>query len=161
MAASGPFDSLGTILSSVAKRFGLDTRLHELRLQHDWPALVGEPLASHAWPVDIRSKKLYLLVPNSVWLQQLTFLKPALLEKLNRAAGQPLVTDIVLRVGDIPAPSTPPRSPSGSASPHPLAPSEEIAAHTAAIQDPDLRRYLTEVIATYPSRPPSRAEADR
>ena len=59
-------------------------------------------MASNTWPDQIRYKKLYLLVHNSVWLHQLTFLKPTLIQKLNGAAGGELITEIVLRVGEIP-----------------------------------------------------------
>ena len=44
-------------------------------------------MGSHTWPAQIRFKKLYLVVRNSVWLQQLTFLKPALLAKLQAESG--------------------------------------------------------------------------
>ncbi|MEK7759948.1 MAG: DciA family protein, partial [Nitrospirota bacterium] len=62
MVSSGPLVSFGTILSSVAKQLGLETRLIELRIQQQWPDLVGEPIGSHTWPVQIRFHKLYLLV---------------------------------------------------------------------------------------------------
>lgn len=162
MVGSGPLVSFGTILSSVAKQLGLETRLVELRIQQQWPALVGEPIASHTWPVQIRFHKLYLLVENSVWLQQLTFLKPALLAKLNAEAGSEFLTDIVLRVGEIPsqkpehAPTTP--SPQKSvASEQELA---EFAAHASAIQDPGIRQRFREVISNYPSPPPLQPEED-
>jgi len=153
MVGYGPFVSFGTILSSVAKQLGLETRLVELRIQQQWPALVGEPINSHTWPVQIRSHKLYLLVENSVWLQQLTFLKPALLAKLNAEAGSELLTDIVLRVGEIPSqkPADEPTTPA----PQPTAASEkelaEFASHAAAIQDPGIRQRFREVISNYPS----------
>ncbi len=162
MSGSGPLDSFGTILSGLAKRLGLESRLIELRLQHQWHAIVGEPLASHAWPDQIRFKKLYLIVRNSVWLQQLTFLKPALLAKLNAEAGSELLTDIVLRVGEIPsqkpepAPTIPPPQNTG-ASDKELA---EFAAHASAIQDPSIRRRFTEVISNYPSQLPLPPEED-
>ena len=92
MPVSGPLDSFGAILSGLAKRLGLETRLVELRIQQRWPEIVGEPMGSHTWPAQIRFKKLYLLVENSVWLQQLTFLKPALLAKLREAGVQTVQT---------------------------------------------------------------------
>ncbi|MDP3092653.1 MAG: DUF721 domain-containing protein [Nitrospira sp.] len=153
MVSSGPLVSFGTILSSVAKQLGLETRLIEVRIQQQWPALVGEPIGSHTWPVQIRFHKLYLLVENSVWLQQLTFLKPALLAKLNAEAGSELLTDIVLRVGEIPsqqpepAPAAPTPQNTG-ASDQELA---EFAAHASAIQDPGIRQRFREVISNYPS----------
>ncbi|ULA64332.1 MAG: hypothetical protein LZF86_120053 [Nitrospira sp.] len=153
MVGSGPFVSFGTILSGLAKQLGLETRLVELRIQQQWPSLVGEPIGSHTWPAQIRFHKLYLLVENSVWLQQLTFLKPALLAKINAEAGSELLTDIVLRVGEIPSqkPEPAPAAPillNHAASEKELA---ELAAYVTAIHDPNIRRRFTEVISNYPS----------
>ena len=113
MRGVGSIDSLSSILEGVARRLGLESKLLENRLRRDWVSIVGEPIASNTWPDQIRYKKLYLLVHNSVWLHQLTFLKPTLIQKLNGAAGGELVTEIVLRVGEIPlrtaaSPTTPP-----------------------------------------------------
>ncbi len=158
MAGSGPPSSLGTILSGVAKRLGLESRLLELRFQHRWPDLVGEPIASHTWPAQIRFKQLYLTVPNSVWLQQLTFLKPSLLAKLNAASGMEPLTEIVLRVGQIPT-----RTPGPPIDEKDVLSigirRAEASRHTAAIQDPELRERFTEVISRYPApEPPPPAE---
>lgn len=165
MAASGPLVSFGTILSSLAKQLGLETRLVELRIQQQWPVIVGDPIASHTWPSQIRFHKLYLLVENSVWLQQLTYLKPALIARLNAEAGSDLLTDIVFRVGEIPSRSVEP-VPTSSA-PHHTTTSEkdlaEFSTHASAIQDPSLRRRFTEVISKYPSQaaPPPAEDPSR
>jgi hypothetical protein len=158
MAASGPFDSLGTILSGLARRLGLESRLLELRLQRQWRNIVGEPIGSHTWPGQIRFKKLYLTVQNSVWLQQLTFLKPTLLEKLNREAGKELITEIVLRVGELPVldsgtDSTAPPSPQSPAKEIGLA---EVSARATSVQDPELRARLAQVMAEALSPPERR-----
>lgn len=156
MARPGTLDSFSTILSGLSKRLGLESRLVELRLQHQWRNLVGEPMASHTWPSQIRFKKLYLIVRNSVWLQQLTFLKPALLAKLQAEAGPELVTDIVGRVGELPTDlETPPvdlhpdiRSVQSEGS------WAEVVTHTTTIQDPALRDRFREVILRYPAQVP-------
>lgn len=149
MVARSPLDSLGTILSGLAKRLGLEPRLLELRLQRHWREMLGEPIASHTWPDRIRFKKLYLVVRNSVWLQQLTFLKPTLLAKINAEAGTELVNEIVLRVGEIPEPNRDADSADNTIA-RPLvseAALTEASAHTASVQDPDLRSRLTRVMA--------------
>jgi hypothetical protein len=161
MPGAGPFDSCATILTGLAKRLGLEPRLVELRLQQHWHEIIGEPIASHTWPVQIRFKKLYLVVKNSVWLQQLTFLKPTLLAKLNAEAGTEFVTEIVLRVGEMPSHTAAAASTPAADRMFPLdaAARAEAASHAAAILDPDLREQLTEVISRYPSRipfPPAR-----
>ena len=152
------FDSFGMILSGLAKRLGLESRLVELRLQHHWRHIIGEPTGSYTWPDQIRFKKLYLVVRNSVWLQQLTFLKPAMLAKLHDETGPDLITDILFRVGEIPA--SPASEPVASAATFPLVPeTTEVLSHTARIQDQALRERFTEVISRYPAPVPAPPEA--
>jgi len=154
MRAQGPLDSFGTILSGLAKRLGLESRLVELRLQHDWRQIIGEPIASHTWPDQIRFKKLYLIVQNSVWMQQLTFLKPTLLAKLNAAAGTTLITEIALRVGEVPSAELQGSSALAKNS-QPVvsdAALTEASAHAAAVHDSDLRNRLTQLMAEALSR---------
>lgn len=158
MSGPGTLDSFGSILSGLSKRLGLSSRLLELRLQHRWHDIVGEPMASHTWPAQIRFKKLYLIVRNSVWLQQLTFLKPTLLTKLQAESGTESVTDIAFRVGEIPGETDP--SPAGLASDLGSIQSEkswaELISHTAMIQDQSIRERLRAVISRYPVQPPPR-----
>jgi hypothetical protein len=150
MRGHASLDSFGTILAGLATRLGLESKLFEGRLRRQWPELVGETVAQHTRPGQIRFKKLYIHVHNSVWLQQLTFLKPALLQKVNELAGERLVTEIVLRIGDIVhEPAVTP-----SAADHVatlcLPPPDlmaEAARHSAAIQDVELRERLAAVMA--------------
>lgn len=126
----------------------------EQRLRREWPAIVGKQVAAHTRPDTIRFKKLYVVAENSIWLQQLTFLKPDLLEKINAAAGSPIVTDIVLRVGEVIREGSRLEA-RGSASktqdgagfepkPESMA---QAAAHAEAVSDPDLRAQLTAIMA--------------
>jgi len=144
-----PLDSIGSVLSGLAPRLGLESKLLEGRIRREWGAIVGEPIASNTWPDHIRYKKLYVRVHNSVWLHQLTFLKPTLLEKLHRVVGGDFIADIVLRVGELPEPdqmsspadqNTEGRNPTADL----LA---ETSAHAAPIQDPDLRERFAHLMA--------------
>jgi len=151
MALSSFFDSIATVLTGIARRHGMEARLFEHRLHQKWPEIVGEPIASHTRPDAIRFKKLYLIAESSVWLQHLTFLKPALLEKINAAAGSPVVTDMVLRVGTI---EEGVRAAEEHAHEHEVAVAQpspqslaEAEAHAAAVTDPELRARLVEVMA--------------
>ena len=152
MRPHGSLDSFSTILSGLAKRLGLQSHLFELRLQQQWGGIIGEPIASHTWPAQVRFKKLYLIVRNSVWLQQLMFLKPTLLAKLNEQAGSEVLTDIIFRVGEIPesravAQQIPPEAVQVTD-----AALTEAQAHAAAVQDPELRTRLASVMAEAFSR---------
>lgn len=135
----------------------------EWRLRRHWLEIAGEQIAAHTRPDQIRFKKLYLIVGNSVWLQQLMFLKPTLLEKINEAAGSQLVSDIVFRVGEI---LSEPREMQGhdDEAPQLVDPSSETiaqaAAHAVSVKDPDLRARLVAVMAqalSFRDRPPSKS----
>src|SRR5947208_16318145 len=89
----------------------MEPRMLECTLQQHWPEVVGEHIGHHTWPESVRRRKLYLLAENSVWLQQLRFLKPELLTKLTAYVGGNAITDIVLRVGTPPAPEVEPCTP--------------------------------------------------
>lgn len=152
MRPSGSLESFGTVLSGLAKRLGLQSHLFELRLQQQWREIVGEPIGSHTWPTQVRYKKLYLIVRNSVWLQQLVFLKPTLLAKLNERAGTEMLTDIAFRVGEIPEALPVASAPSRQELPVTEAAVVEARAHAAAVQDPELRDRLASVMAEAFSR---------
>ena len=152
MRPPGSLDSFSAILAGLSKRLGLQSHLFELRLQQQWREIIGEPIGSHTWPAQVRFKKLYLVVRNSVWLQQLIFLKPTLLAKLNDRAGAEMLTDIAFRVGEIPdVPAVVPR-PSLERVPVSDAAIIEAQAHAAAVQDPELRTRLASVMAEAFSR---------
>jgi hypothetical protein len=144
---------LVSILDKIAQRFGMSGKLLEHRLQRQWPAIVGAHVAAHTRPESIRFKKLHVIVDSSVWVQQLTFLKVSLLQSINATAGDSPISDIVLRVGTIePQGQADDTASSGEFSKvgPPSLPSEalaEVALHVQAIEDPDIRTHLAEVMA--------------
>jgi hypothetical protein len=98
---------LPELVPGLIKAQGLEIRMMEYSLQQQWCAIVGSHIAAHTYPEAIRHRKLYLLAENSVWLQQLVFLKTELLAKIAESAGYEVLIDIVLRVGLIPSGACP------------------------------------------------------
>jgi len=156
MRGPGSIDSVSNVLEGLARRLGIESKLLESRMRRDWVSIVGEPMASSTWPDQIRYKKLYLLVHNSVWLHQLTFLKPTLIETLNRVVGSGLITDIVLRVGTLPTVDRAAALPEALRTPA-FPPSDallaEISEHVTTIQDPNLRNHLAQLMAQSLAQP--------
>ena len=148
---SNPFVSIDTLVKGFSKTYGIDLKMLELRLKRDWHQIAGMPLALHTCPSSIRFRALSVLAENSAWLQQLVFLKPVLLEKINAFAKAPLITDIVLRVAEKPCfteslPSNPLGSFSQPAEPHPetLAFAESVS---GCLKNPVLQNSFTQLIA--------------
>ena len=67
----------------------------------NYDSIVGEKLAKISKPTFIRNKTLFIGVENHIWLHQLHFLKPDLIDKINSKLPRPLVKDIRFKVCDI------------------------------------------------------------
>ena len=153
---SGAFFSLSSTLRTIAEQYGLSSRMLEQRLRRDWRTIVGEQIARHTHPDSIRYKKLYLIADHPAWLQHLQFLKPSLIEKINAAAGEPIVTDLILRVGEMATAAV--AHPSVSASTPVPEPTVWLEAEgtAQALADPGLRASWTAVMARALQRQPAR-----
>jgi hypothetical protein len=155
------------MLQGILQRHGLAPKILDFQLQQRWTQIAGEQVAAHSQPDQIRFRKLYLLVDNSVWLQQLMFLKPTLIDKINAIAGHQSIVDIVLRVGELKPKERRVGEGTGSAAQERISPAPPLdqarsqpAADnpdcTAAIKDPDLREKLSALMTAAEARRSSR-----
>lgn len=94
-------DRLSHTLDKMLKARGLGGRLSEYRVFGQWEKSVGPVIARHAQPQTVRGKKLTLIVDSPAWMQQLSLLKPEIVEKLNRTLGKETIKDIILRIGEV------------------------------------------------------------
>ncbi len=100
---------IGSILEKTFKALEIDVPLKAHSIWAAWKEIVGESVALHAQPRSIRNRILFIDVSHSTWIQQLQFLKPTLIEKINAYLGEALIQDIRFRLGRIspPIPDTP------------------------------------------------------
>ncbi|MEX2492274.1 MAG: DUF721 domain-containing protein [Nitrospirales bacterium] len=145
-AVMSAFESIHSVLQDVSKGSALAQKLSEVRVQHEWEKLVGPTIAKHSYPESIRYKKLYLMADNSIWLQQLVFLKSTILEAIHSIMPDLALTDIILRIGPVPikppaSAPTPPATPSA-----PVLPSPFATALTERLNNPDLQALLSQTI---------------
>ncbi len=92
---------IDTVLDIVIRERGLDRKLLEQRAMLIWGEIVGHEFALHAQPVMIAGGKLRVTVSDAVWLTELNFRKPRLIEQINRRLEADILQDIVFRVGTI------------------------------------------------------------
>jgi predicted nucleic acid-binding Zn ribbon protein len=95
-----------SVLENTLKSLEIDVPLKSYSILGAWNEIVGATVAAHSQPRSIRNRILFIDVTHSTWMQQLQFLKPTLLEKLNNFLGEPLIQDIRFKLGRI-FPSTP------------------------------------------------------
>jgi len=99
---AGKINRLSVTLVKMLKSHGLDSRLQEYRVFGQWEKAVGKVIARHAEPCSLRGKKMTLVVDSPAWMQQLSLLKPEIVEKVNKRLGHIAIRDIVLKIGEVP-----------------------------------------------------------
>ncbi len=136
---------LSSILDEILKARGMGSRLKESRVFGRWEKIVGAVIARHAQPQSVRGKKLSVQVDNSSWMQQLSLLKPELIEKVNRALGGGAIQDITLRLGEVAVSSKPTED---AAPPASLDEGErrKVEQYIKDIKDPVVKEALRHVI---------------
>jgi hypothetical protein len=93
--------SIRLILEKTVKTLEIDVPLKTYSILGAWKEIVGESVAGHSQPHSIRNRILFIDVTHPTWMQQLQFLKPTLLEKVNTFLGESLIQDIRFKLGKI------------------------------------------------------------
>ncbi|PJA78259.1 MAG: hypothetical protein CO149_05045 [Nitrospirae bacterium CG_4_9_14_3_um_filter_51_5] len=140
------FESIQSLIQDFSKGNPLGLKLSEVQLQQEWEHLVGSTMAKHSYPESIRFKKLHLVADNSIWLQQLLFLKPAILEAIHSMMPDLALTEVILRIGSLPQPPPQP-------GPIPQDPPEFVGEPSPfatglakRLSDPELQIVLSQII---------------
>ncbi|OGR25753.1 MAG: hypothetical protein A2X79_03440 [Desulfuromonadaceae bacterium GWB2_53_15] len=95
---------LTNLLAQELKGLGLAERLREADIWRLWPEVVGQAVASRAQPLRIINGTLTVAVSSGPWMQELTFLKTMMQEKLNERLGSEVVRAIILKSGKVVSP---------------------------------------------------------
>ena len=136
-----------SVLDETLRALGIDAPIKNYSLFGAWKEIVGETIALQSQPRSLRNQILFVDVSHSTWIQQLQFLKPQLLEKLNAFLGKSQIKDIRFKIGKISLPSV-------SSSPSPVWPKEPLDKGTLArmndllgkIEDKEMREGLRNIL---------------
>ena len=96
-------------LDKLLSKRGLGGRLKEYRVFGQWEKIVGKVIARHARPQSVRGKRLSVIVDSNAWMQQLSMLKPDIIQKVNRSMGKDAIAGITLKLGEVAVSETPSR----------------------------------------------------
>ncbi|MBN1612831.1 MAG: DUF721 domain-containing protein [Deltaproteobacteria bacterium] len=92
---------LGDILPQVLRKRRIALNLDDLQVLRLWDEVVGPQIAAQTRAHTVRGDMLFVKVANSVWMQQLHFLKGEILESLHRKLGKRSVGNIYFYIGDV------------------------------------------------------------
>ena len=94
-------EPLATVLQQAIQASRIDVDLDTHKLWQQWKEVVGQAIAENASPEAIKGKLLLVNVSSAPWMQQLQYLKPELIEKLNESLGKKVVGDIRFKIGPV------------------------------------------------------------
>jgi predicted nucleic acid-binding Zn ribbon protein len=95
------FVHIGHVIRDMLKHHRLETDTSLIRVWDVWEDAVGEVIAANTRPAAFKGDLLIVNATSSSWLQQLRFLKPEVIRKINHALGEVSVQDIKFKIGPI------------------------------------------------------------
>ena len=95
------FVHIGHVIRNMLKNHRLETDTSLIRVWDIWEDAVGEVIAANTRPAAFKGDLLIVNATSSSWLQQLRFLKPEVIRKINHALGEVSVQDIKFKIGPI------------------------------------------------------------
>lgn len=90
--------SIKEVVSNEVKN---SKNIMESIVKSNWPDIVGNVLAKKSAPYFIKNRILYVSVENSIWTQQMQFLKNDIIEKINSFLNGAYISDLVFKNSEI------------------------------------------------------------
>jgi len=144
---------LGEVLESLFNRADLKERLADQRILDSWKKAVGRGIAEQTQPLRIQNRVLQVRVSNSVWMQQLQFMKGMILQKVREEAGVAGLADLRFFLGEVKEEDgeggAETREKGEPKTPEELTESEKerIRKEVSALSDPEMRKIFETVFS--------------
>lgn len=93
---------LDKVLSQTVRNKGWQREIANAFTINSWNRKnVGKGIFANSQAYHIEAGKLYVLVSSSTWMNELSFLKPRIINNINQAVGKDLVKDIQFKIGNV------------------------------------------------------------
>lgn len=86
-----------TVLGPMLKQLGIENGVRLQRIRNDWPDIFEKSISPHMFPAALNEGELLLHVESPAWMQQLTYYKKEIIQKLSSYA----ITDVRFSLGRI------------------------------------------------------------
>lgn len=140
---------LGDVLEKALKKNKIALPSRDFRLREAWVQSVGPVISAQTSLDSFKYNVLYVKASNSVWLQQLQFMKGEIMDKINQVLGKEVVKNIFFSIGRIPVQASKDEPAPSLETIHPCLGEKDlrtIEQCTAGISDPELIEILKRVM---------------
>jgi hypothetical protein len=137
------FQSVASLIKKVTGHLVEHPNSQAHLLWRDWRRAVGDHVAKHTEPVRLENGVLHVRVEHSVWMANLAFMKPQILQTMQKSYPKGKITDLRFREGSL---KSKPTTAAKKAVP-PLPPAikseqQQASQIVAKVQDPELKALL-------------------
>jgi len=87
--------SLGQVLHSLLRNWGVDEKVRERQAVALWSKTVGSKIAENTEAVGVEDGRIFVRARSSTWKTELVFVKPEIIDRLNHAVGKKVIRDII------------------------------------------------------------------
>lgn len=92
-----PMKHIYTVILPLCQDLGLENKIILQEIIFKWHIIFGTPISKHTYPAELKDGELIINVDSPVWLQQLRFMQPLLIEKL----GDYAIKSVKLKIGKV------------------------------------------------------------
>jgi len=95
------WSTIGDTINKATKRIGIGKRMRQYELWNQWDTIAGPLVAAHAKPCRWQGNVLVLAVEHASWMQELSYLRSELLEKIRNHIPHIVINDLRFEIGKI------------------------------------------------------------
>jgi hypothetical protein len=145
----GSPERIGRLLAGKGVSTTLGPRLKDLVIWQIWDQAVGEAIAGRTRPLRLVGGVLTVTVASGPWMQQLSFMKDELCQRINGCLGESRVKEIVLKAGSLKREQEPEQEPRRQPKPLSAQQQASITQQTVSVEDEGLRLSLQSLMESY------------
>ena len=94
-------ESVGPILDRLLKNLEIDKKVDEGQALLVWPEAAGPKMAAKTKADSVYRGRMTVLAQNPSWVQECTFMRIQIKDKLNKLLGREIIKEIVFKVGEV------------------------------------------------------------
>jgi len=90
-------NNLKSVIEDFFSAYGLKEQYLQNKIICNWEEIMGSMVARHTNDIYIKGKKLFLFLDSAPLRQELTMIKKQMIRKVNEAAGEELISDVIIK----------------------------------------------------------------
>ena len=142
----GSPERISKLLTAPGLNPELGKRLKDLVIWESWDQAVGSAIAGRARPLRLVGGVLTVVVASGPWMQQLSFMKTELRDRINTLLGNERVKEIVLKSGRIQQDTGITETARPTPKPLSVQQQAQVAKQVSDLEDAELRESLQSLI---------------